>query len=70
MKRNKTTEEFYPDKMTCEEFIAELTSPCELEAFINNMKHLQDEKIPHEMYPEEWLEIFQAWRELHYGTKT
>lgn len=72
MTRDKVTKEFYPDKVTCEEFIKDLTHPAELKAFIKNMEDIQrknDGSLPYKMYPEEWLSIFQAWKELHYETK-
>lgn len=56
--RKETTEEFYPDKISIDEFYQEVLASAQ--AFVLNMKHLKLE----ERYIEEWMETFSAWSEI------
>jgi hypothetical protein len=60
MKRNPTTEAFYPDPVTCKEFIESIME--DFKPFLANMRYLgQDTKG---MTMEEWMETFCAWNEI------
>jgi hypothetical protein len=55
------TEEFHPEKLTLEEFQAEVVDA--INPFVANMKNLGDvaEQLKH---IEEWYEQFLAWSEV------
>lgn len=53
----------YSDKMTVEEFFAEIKS---LESsFISNMNNLKN--MPKTRWPEDWMETLAAWSEMEKG---
>ena len=62
-KRHPDAELFFPDKITVEEFIGIITNKDCNKAFVRNMHNL--EQIQIYMFPEEWMNIFTAWKELH-----
>lgn len=58
--RQDTTGEFYPNKMTAEEFCEEFAAS--FQGFLANMKSLNiDQKA---RYVEEWAEIWLGWCEV------
>jgi len=57
--RKETTEEFYPDKMSFNQFVYELS----IDTFIKNIRDLPALKDK-ELYIEEWAEILLAWHEI------
>ena len=61
-KRNPVTEEYWPDKMTLDQFILRIlcNNP---EVFRMNMEHLGIDKK--EKYPEDWTKMWVAWMELN-----
>ena len=59
MNRDEITKEYYPDMITCEEFVEILKS--DFDAFIANMNKLN---IPRKQYVESWFETFGAWTEI------
>lgn len=59
--RQETTKQFYPSKITLEEFINEVRGS--LEPFMRNMQHLKGGALE-DKYIEEWTEQFLAWCEI------
>jgi hypothetical protein len=62
--RNPITEEFYPDKVTAEEFTHIITNELRTANFILNMQAL-DNFRGKKLYPEDWMSIFTRWSELN-----
>jgi len=58
--RKSTTLEFYPDKLTLEEFCSDMKSS--IDSFKNNLEDLPYGQDSH--YIEEWLECIAAWMEI------
>lgn len=56
--RKETTEEFYPDKLSVDEFSEYILNTAK--GFIENMKNLKLD----DRYAEEWMETFAAWSEI------
>jgi len=56
--REDTTLDFYPEKMSVEEFAGRVLDS--RDAFVNNMLHMKLE----DQYAEEWMETFCAWSEI------
>ena len=66
--RDPMTAHFYPDEMSVEEFIDEITNPVDNQNFIANMRHLQERgsrSMPVKRYPEDWIETYAAWKEMN-----
>lgn len=59
--RKETTEFFYPDKLTCDQFINNLEN--DIKGFKENLKTL-DKLRNSELFIEEWIEYFLAWSEI------
>lgn len=59
--RKETTLEFFPDKITIEEFKSVIID--NFDAYKGNMEHLQGKPLP-PMYIEEWVEQYLAWLEI------
>jgi hypothetical protein len=58
----------FPDKLTVEEFIEEVTNPKRTKAFIANMNNLTNEmpdKMLKHQHAEEWIQTFAAWSEMN-----
>ena len=53
-----TTAEYYPDKLTVDEFADEIKES--IDAFVNNMRYLKIE----ENWAEDWIETLGAWMEM------
>lgn len=56
--RKGTTEEFFPDKMSIDEFYEDVLHGAK--SFVANMKNLKLE----DRYAEEWMETFAVWSEI------
>jgi hypothetical protein len=57
----------YPDKLTVEEFIEEITNRGRNQAFVDNMRHLTEEvgSPPEKMHAEDWIQTYAAWMEMN-----
>jgi hypothetical protein len=57
----------YPDKLTVEEFISEITNQKRNQAFIDNMHHLEggSTRMPKEKHAEDWIQTYAAWMEMN-----
>lgn len=60
-KRNWATNNYYPDKMTVEEFI-EIIDERSLKAFAANMNNHEDWR--QKKYAEDWMDMFARWMDL------
>lgn len=56
--RKETTEEFYPDKLSVDEFSEYILNTAK--GFVENMKNLKLD----DRYVEEWMETFATWNEI------
>ena len=67
MKRERATEEYYPDKVTAQDFIRLITDTCDNHAFIKNMEHLANKDLDtyYKRYPEDWIKMYAAWMEMN-----
>jgi hypothetical protein len=62
-KCRRATAEYFPWKMTVEQFYEEIIG--NKEAFIANMKILED--LPERRWAEDWIETLAAWSEMEKG---
>ena len=58
----------YPDKLTVEEFIQEITHERRNQAFIDNMNHIRERDpswMDEKQHAERWIQTYAAWMEMN-----
>ena len=58
----------YPDKLTVEEFIQEITDEDRNPAFIDNMNHIREQDpswMDEKRHAEDWIQTYAAWMEMN-----